>query len=84
MSSDHEELCRKFAAKRELGRFEGVTWHAHRSVPRLQGAIAWLNCRIWAEHDAGDHTVVIAQVDALDAGDGLPLVFFKGRYGTFT
>jgi 3-hydroxy-9,10-secoandrosta-1,3,5(10)-triene-9,17-dione monooxygenase reductase component len=38
-----------------------------------------------AEHDAGDHTIVLGAVRRIEAAaDGAPLVFFRGRYGTFS
>jgi 3-hydroxy-9,10-secoandrosta-1,3,5(10)-triene-9,17-dione monooxygenase reductase component len=83
MASHQAELCRRFAAV-GADRFAEVEWHSRPSGPALDDAIAWLDCEICDEHDAGDHTIVIAQVASLDAsGDGVPLVFFKGRYGTF-
>jgi 3-hydroxy-9,10-secoandrosta-1,3,5(10)-triene-9,17-dione monooxygenase reductase component len=72
-------------ARRDVERFEGVGWHARPAGPALDDAIAWLQCEISDEHDAGDHTVVIAAVTEIEASpEGLPLVFFKGRYGTFS
>lgn len=47
--------------------------------------MAWIECLTEAEHDAGDHTIVLARVTALEAShDVEPLVFFRGRYGTFS
>jgi len=84
MASHHAELSVRFA-RRDVERFAGVGWHARPAGPALDDAIAWLQCEISAEHDAGDHTVVIAAVTELEASpEGLPLVFFKGRYGTFS
>jgi flavin reductase (DIM6/NTAB) family NADH-FMN oxidoreductase RutF len=84
MASHHADLCVRFAQK-EVDRFAGVDWHARPAGPALDDAVAWLQCEISQEHDAGDHSVVIAAVTAIDAAAGAaPLVFFKGRYGTFT
>jgi 3-hydroxy-9,10-secoandrosta-1,3,5(10)-triene-9,17-dione monooxygenase reductase component len=82
MAGHHERLCRRFA-QRDVDRFAGVGWHARPAGPALDDAIAWLQCEITEEHDAGDHTVVLAAVREVEAADGIPLVFFKGRYGTF-
>jgi flavin reductase (DIM6/NTAB) family NADH-FMN oxidoreductase RutF len=44
-----------------------------------------VSCRIEIEHEAGDHTIVLGRV--LDLGvrlpDAKPLLFFRGRYGSF-
>jgi flavin reductase (DIM6/NTAB) family NADH-FMN oxidoreductase RutF len=42
--------------------------------PLVDGALGWLECRTVAEHEAGDHTIFIAEVDEIElgaSGDGL-------------
>jgi flavin reductase (DIM6/NTAB) family NADH-FMN oxidoreductase RutF len=85
MAGHHEELTRQFAAK-EADRFAGVDYEARETGPALTDAVAWVECRLRDEHDAGDHTIVVADVVAIEAsamGEVEPLVFFKGRYGSF-
>jgi flavin reductase (DIM6/NTAB) family NADH-FMN oxidoreductase RutF len=84
MASHHEAVTRAFAA-RGSDRFAGV-----RSVERpagiaLHDALAWIECRIEDEHDAGDHTIVVARVVAIEGAENVtdPLVFFRGAYGSF-
>jgi 3-hydroxy-9,10-secoandrosta-1,3,5(10)-triene-9,17-dione monooxygenase reductase component len=80
----HEEVSRRFAA-RGVDRFAGVSWHRRAAGPALDEAVAWIDCTIDAEHEAGDHLIVVGAVDALDIHDdaGEPLVFWRGRYGSF-
>lgn len=75
-------LCLKFA-RRGIDRFADVDWRAsRRGNPLLNGALAWLECELVDEHDAGDHTIVVAAVHELQsAGGSGPLIFFRGRYG---
>lgn len=82
LSEAQHELGHRFAAK-GINRFEGVPWHpSSGGSPLLDEALAWLDCRIEAEHAAGDHTIVIGRVLELDvAGAGSPLVFFRGDFG---
>jgi 3-hydroxy-9,10-secoandrosta-1,3,5(10)-triene-9,17-dione monooxygenase reductase component len=83
LARDHEALCRQFAMK-GADRFLGVAYHMRMGVPVLDEAVAWIHCEIFDEHDAGDHTIVVARVAAVDAAEaGAPLVFFRGSYGTF-
>jgi 3-hydroxy-9,10-secoandrosta-1,3,5(10)-triene-9,17-dione monooxygenase reductase component len=83
MAHHHEEATRAFARK-GVDRFSGITHHARRGGPALDDAVAWLDCEIRAEHAAGDHLIVVAEVVDLAArSDAAPLVFFRGRYGTF-
>ncbi|HEX3820153.1 MAG TPA: flavin reductase family protein [Candidatus Sulfotelmatobacter sp.] len=49
-------------------------------TPVLHGALAYLECRLQSAHDAGDHTIFIAEVEDVVIHDGQPLVFFRGKY----
>ena len=83
MSGHHAELVLRFAA-RDTDRFSGLTYSEGGAGPALDEAVAWIQCSIRDEHDAGDHTIVVADVLGLDAFEEWdPLVFFRGRYGTF-
>lgn len=52
--------------------------------PLIDQCLVWLDCELFEEHEAGDHTLVIARVidmQSLDAVPPLPpLIFFKGQY----
>ena len=83
MARHHEPTVRRFAV-RGIDRFEGSGYHDRDSGPALDDAIAWIDCELLHEHDAGDHTIAVCAVRDLEpAADGEPLVFFRGRYGTF-
>lgn len=83
MSHRHEATIRAFARK-GIDRFAGVSHHPRPCGPGLEDALAWLDCELYAEHPAGDHYVVLAEVIGLETRtDEPPLVFFRGRYGTF-
>lgn len=85
LAGHHEVLTRQFAAK-DADRFAGVAYERRGTGPALAEAVAWIECRLRHEHDAGDHTIVVADVVAIEAADGVdlePLVFFRGRYGSF-
>jgi flavin reductase (DIM6/NTAB) family NADH-FMN oxidoreductase RutF len=52
-------------------------------VPLLGGALGWLECRVAAEHPAGDHTFFVGEVVAVARGsDAAPLVRHAGRYAS--
>lgn len=49
--------------------------------PLVDGALAWLECRLVEEHPAGDHTVFVGEVVTLELGRGGPaLVYVEGSY----
>jgi 3-hydroxy-9,10-secoandrosta-1,3,5(10)-triene-9,17-dione monooxygenase reductase component len=84
-AAHHEEISQRFAA-RGVDRFAGVAWHERPSGPALDDAVAWIECTIDAVYEAGDHLIAVAGVDELDMREGEtdPLVFFRGRYGSFS
>ena len=83
MAGHHAHLARQFAAS-SVDRYAGVDFEPGATGPVLDGALAWLHCDLYEEHDAGDHTIAVARVTELDTAAGHePLVFFRGAYGTF-
>jgi 3-hydroxy-9,10-secoandrosta-1,3,5(10)-triene-9,17-dione monooxygenase reductase component len=84
MAGHHEETTRRFAM-RGVDRFAGLEFRVTPSGPALADAVAWIQCTLRDEHEGGDHTIVVANVIALEtATTGVaPLVFFRGAYGTF-
>ena len=46
----------------------------------LDEALAAMDCRVVQQHDAGDHTLFIAEVEHLETQPGAPLVFHEGRF----
>jgi flavin reductase len=51
-----------------------------KGTPILQGALAYLECRLQSTQEAGDHTIFIAEVEDVVVGQGQPLLFFEGNY----
>ena len=85
LSHDQEQVCRRFAMS-GTDKFAGLAWTpAPSGAPILDRTPAWIDCSIECEYAAGDHTVVLGRVRALDActAEGNPLVFYRGRYGRF-
>lgn len=83
LGEQQEDLSGRFAS-RQANRFEGVD---HRPAPAtgspiLEGALAWIDCELVAEHEAGDHVIVVAQVLDLGAPERgpRPLLFYRGAY----
>mgnify|MGYP006275681739 CR=1 FL=1 len=85
LGADQKPLCDAFA--RSGGeKYAGVDWApGPGGAPHIAGALAWIDCDLEAEHEAGDHTIAVGRVRALQAAgaDGLPLLFYTGAYGRF-
>ncbi|MCU1465372.1 MAG: hypothetical protein JWM72_1300 [Actinomycetia bacterium] len=84
LAEDGEEICRLFAQK-GADRFAHMSYSAGRTgAPLLDDAIAFVDCETIAEHDAGDHLIVVGRV--LELGydpESKPLLFYRGGYGRF-
>jgi len=49
--------------------------------PLIEGAVGWLECRTASEHDAGDHTILVGEVESVELGTPGPgLVYREGQY----
>ncbi|MGH8996018.1 MAG: flavin reductase family protein [Acidimicrobiales bacterium] len=84
LAVDQEALARSFSVSGG-DKFAGVGWEpgAVTGSPLLEGAIAWAECELGQIHDSGDHEIVTGRVVALGVGSGLPLLFYRGGFGTF-
>lgn len=49
-------------------------------IPLLGDALACLACNVVAKHPAGDHTLFLAEVESMEAGEGNPLLYHRGKY----
>jgi 3-hydroxy-9,10-secoandrosta-1,3,5(10)-triene-9,17-dione monooxygenase reductase component len=82
LAENQVEVSRRLAA-RGLDKFAGIAWDlSPGGAPVLSGALAWLECGVRKEIAAGDHNIVVADVHEFRVvHDGLPLIFFRSRYG---
>ena len=80
LSSNQEAYSRRFAAD-ESNRFDGIAYaRGDSGVVLLEDALAHLECAVREHHDAGDHTVFIAEVERAEARQGRPLLYYRGGY----
>jgi flavin reductase (DIM6/NTAB) family NADH-FMN oxidoreductase RutF len=84
LAADQRDRSVGFARPGGAGdKFAGVDWWpAPSGAPVLEGVSAWVDCALHAEHDGGDHTIVVGRVLDLGADPTrLPLLFYRGGYG---
>src|SRR5690625_1676518 len=83
LAEDQQELSDKFA-RSGTDKWSGVSWTRSPSkLPRLDGAMAWIECEIADEYPAGDHVIVLGRVRSLDTANGgtsAPLIYFNRNY----
>ncbi len=49
-------------------------------LPVIDGALAWMECGMTQFHEAGDHDIVVGEVEAAGTGPGDPLVLWDREY----
>jgi 3-hydroxy-9,10-secoandrosta-1,3,5(10)-triene-9,17-dione monooxygenase reductase component len=49
-------------------------------APILDGALAYLECKVTQKIDGGDHTIYIGEIEQAETKEGKPLLFFRGGY----
>lgn len=80
LADTQEALSRKFAVSGG-NKFEGVAYRigANRA-PILEGALAFIECTLWAVYDGGDHTIFLGEIQQAEVREERPLLFFRGGY----
>ena len=64
----------------EREKFAGIPHSVHDGIPVIEGVLAWVGCRLERLIPGGDHTIGIGSVEAAEAGEGEPLLWFRGGY----
>ncbi|HST03811.1 MAG TPA: flavin reductase family protein [Chloroflexia bacterium] len=84
LSARQQEIAQQFATRRD-NRFGGVRWRpGHETgAPVLDGALAYAECKLVGTAKGGDHVILMAEILAGDANEAEPLLYFRGRYGTY-
>jgi flavin reductase (DIM6/NTAB) family NADH-FMN oxidoreductase RutF len=80
LNDDQETLSRKFAVSGG-DKFQGVAYHTGANgVPILDGALAYLECKLYATYDGGDHTLHLGVIEQAETREAKPLIFYRGGY----
>ena len=81
LAADQEALSRRFAAEDCMHRFDGIGYtRGENGVVLLDDALAHIECRMVARHDAGDHVMLVGEVERAAARDARPLLYYRGGY----
>ncbi|MDQ1129255.1 flavin reductase family protein [Microbacterium sp. SORGH_AS_0888] len=76
------DLARQLSGRDRARRFDGVPLRETGSSARfIDGTPLWLECRLYAEHPAGDHTIALLEVTGIGVLPELePLVFHRSDF----
>ncbi len=80
LSDAQESLSRRFSGKLDDRFADLPSTRGRFGNALLDGALAHLECRIITRHDAGDHVIVVGEVEAGAAHDARPLLYYRGGY----
>ena len=84
LATDQVELARHFA--RNGDGFDRFDWYpGANGIPVLNGCTARFHCTTYAVHPAGDHSLIIGQVEEVVArsAPASGLIFARGEFGRF-
>lgn len=80
LSAGQEQIARRFSIV-DIDRFEGVGYSRSQSgFAVLDDVLGVIECNSFAIHDAGDHTIIVGEVEAARAETGTPLLYYRGGY----
>lgn len=84
VANTQEDVCRA-VARRKKNKLEDFEWTlTELGTPRLADSIAFMDCETENIYDGGDHDIVTGRVVGLESvTTNLPLLFFRGGYGSF-
>ncbi len=82
MGQDQQEQALRFA--RDGKDFSHAEWaHDPARRPQLSGCLARFDCQVHAQHDAGDHLIIVGAVQKVMYRTGKGLIFKRGQFGGF-
>jgi flavin reductase ActVB len=80
LSARQEQIARRFSII-DIDRFQGVGFtRSSNGYAILDDVLAVIECRRFALHQAGDHTIIVGEVEATRAESGTPLLYYRGGY----
>lgn len=80
LSEGQEALARRFADL-QSDRFEGIGFsRGGNGIAILGGALGYIQCSVITRYAAGDHDIIIGEVEEAMSEEGRPLLYYRGGY----
>jgi flavin reductase (DIM6/NTAB) family NADH-FMN oxidoreductase RutF len=79
LAEHQQEVSRRFATLGPAKNDFEFAW-GPRGAPLVPGALAQIECRLHAEHGAGDHRIYVGEVLFLRVDPGRPLLYHASGY----
>jgi 3-hydroxy-9,10-secoandrosta-1,3,5(10)-triene-9,17-dione monooxygenase reductase component len=89
LAADQEDIATRFARSAlpgNIDKFAGLEPDkGEGGAPILRGTLGWLESKVDTMHTAGDHYLIIGEVDRFaHRQEGEPLIYHRSRYKTFS
>jgi flavin reductase (DIM6/NTAB) family NADH-FMN oxidoreductase RutF len=80
LGAEQEELARRFAAGHPpIVHWAGVPTRKGTVAPLVAGGVGWIEARVVAEHDVGDHTFFVGDVLYVERGPSTRALMYRDR-----
>ena len=75
-----EDVARRFAAGHPpIVHWQGIPIREGKVAPLIEGAVGWIEARVVAEHDVGDHTFFVGEVVTVEDGPATHALVYRDR-----
>ncbi len=83
LAHSQRDLSNRFASA-GTDKFSGINWRPEATgSPIIDEVIAWFDCSHFEQVDAGDHIILIGEVQQYEYNTAAPLGFCRGAYVSF-
>ncbi len=80
LAEGQEDISRRFAVSGGP-KFEGINCRpGANGAPILGETLGYIECKVVAAYDGGDHTIYLGEVQEAETREARPLLFFRGGY----
>jgi flavin reductase (DIM6/NTAB) family NADH-FMN oxidoreductase RutF len=80
LGGQQDDIARRFASGRPpIVHWDGVAFREGQFAPLIDGALGWIEARTRAEHDAGDHTLFVADAVTVERGPAQSALMYRDR-----
>ena len=79
LTEDQEAYSNHFAGRPDENL--EIPWETLDGNPVIKGTLAQISAKVVDAHEAGDHTLYIAEVTSFNYGEGRPVLYYYTGYG---
>ncbi|ANH38982.1 NADH:riboflavin 5'-phosphate oxidoreductase [Nocardioides dokdonensis FR1436] len=81
LGEEHADLAYRFAS-RDADKFGGGEFNFSTGLPSLANVPVRVECRAYAKHDGGDHTILVGEIVDVEMSGATPVVYQNRKFHT--